>query len=120
MKALVAVALVLVSSTSPYVVDGDTLAFGRERVRIANLDAPDVGIHARCALEQRRGEGAKSYAQGLIRNASLIEIVHRNGLDRFGRTLARVQVDGRDFAGLMIAAGYGRPWRGRSSDWCKG
>ncbi len=119
MKAL-AVALLLAASTSaPYVIDGDTLAFGREHVRIANLDAPDIGSHARCALERQRGQAARRYARALVREAQDIAVVGRQGEDRYGRTLARVQLDGRDFGRLMIAAGHGRPWRGRSSDWCR-
>ena len=119
MKA-VALALVLVaSSSSPYVIDGDTLAFGRERVRIANLDAPDVGSHAHCALEQRRGERARAFARSILRQAASVDVVDRQGFDRYGRALALVRVDGQDFGRLMIAAGHGRPWRGRSSNWCR-
>ena len=118
--ALVAILVIATAATrSPYVIDGDTLAFGSERVRIANLDAPDVGSHARCAQEQRFGQAARSYARALIRRARSILIVEREGQDRYGRTLARVLVDGRDFGEVMIAANHGRPWRGRSSDWCR-
>lgn len=119
MKAVGVALLLLASSSSPYVIDGDTLAFGRERVRIANLDAPDVGSHAHCDLEQRRGEAARAFARSVIRRASVVRVVDRQGLDRYGRTLARVLVDNDDFGRVMIAAGHGRPWRGRSSDWCR-
>lgn len=106
------------ASSSPWVIDGDTLSFDGEHVRVSNLDAPDIGTHARCALEAERGREAKRFAIGLVRGASSVRIGRREGLDRYGRTLARVVVDGRDFAGFMIRAGHGRPWRGRSSDWC--
>lgn len=119
MKALAVALLLVAASGSPHVIDGDTLAFGRERVRIANLDAPDVGSHAHCALEQRRGEAARAFARSVIRRAAVVQVVDRQGLDRYGRTLARVMVDDRDFGRVMIAAGHGRPWRGRSSDWCR-
>lgn len=100
------------------VIDGDTLRKGDERLRIENLDAPDMGSHAKCAKERQRGTAAKSYAIGLIRNARTIDVVWAGRRDRYDRQLVRVMVDGRDFAGLMVSAGYGRPWRGRSSDWC--
>ena len=119
MKAVAVALLLLASSGSLYVIDGDTLAFGRERVRIANLDAPDVGSHAHCALEQRRGEAARAFALSVMRRAAVVQVVDRQGRDRYGRTLARVMIDDRDFGRVMIAAGHGRPWRGRSSDWCR-
>lgn len=119
MKAVALALLLVAASSSPRVIDGDTLAFGRERVRIANLDAPDVGSHAHCALEQRRGEAARAFARAVIDRAAVVQVVDRQGIDRYGRTLARVLVDDRDFGRVMIAAGHGRPWRGRSSDWCR-
>lgn len=100
------------------VVDGDTLARGDVRLRLVNLDAPELGNRARCDAERRRGEGSRDYARALIASASSV-VVHPSGrVDRYKRPLVRVSVDGRDFAALMIAAGHGRPWRGRSSDWC--
>jgi micrococcal nuclease len=115
---LVAVFMLTGASSAPLVIDGDTIVSGEEHVRISNLDAPDIGSHAKCAREAARGWEARRYAVALIRGASSIEVVRREGLDRYGRTLARVLVDGRDFARLMIGAGHGRPWRGRSSNWC--
>lgn len=101
-----------------WVIDGDTIDIRGERVRVVNLDAPDVGSHARCPIEERRGQSAKAYAIRLVRAASNIGVTDRAGQDRYGRSLARVTLDGQDFAGMMIAAGHGRPWQGRSSDWC--
>lgn len=120
MAALGAILVIATAATRmPYVIDGDTLAFGHERVRIVNLDAPDVGSHASCAQEERLGQAARSYARALIRRADSIAIIGREGQDRYGRTLARVLVNGRDFGEIMIATNHGRPWRGRSSDWCR-
>lgn len=100
------------------VIDGDTLRKGDERLRIENLDAPDIGSHAKCPKERQRGTDAKSYAISLIRNARAIDVIWAGRRDRYDRQLVHVMVDGRDFAGLMVSAGYGRPWRGRSSNWC--
>lgn len=112
--------LVLLSASRPaaWVIDGDTIDVRGERVRVANLDAPDVGSHAKCALEERRGQAAKAYAIRLVRGAGEVGLADRQGVDRYGRSLARVTLDRADFAALMIDAGHGRPWRGRSSNWC--
>lgn len=111
MKSLLVLTAVIAVTSPPRVIDGDTLVFGNEHVRIVNLDAPDIGSHARCALERERGLAARGYARA-------VSMGERQGRDRYGRTLARVRVDGRDFGQAMIAAGHGRPWRGRSSNWC--
>lgn len=114
-----AILLLLAASRAPlWVIDGDTIDVRGERVRIANLDAPDVGTHAKCALEEQRGQRAKAYAIRIIRSAHSVAVADRQGHDRYGRSLARVIVDGEDFAGLMIRKGVARPWGGRSSDWC--
>ena len=121
MRALVAVfLLVLLTASRPpvWVIDGDTIDVRGERIRVVNLDAPDVGSHAKCPLEERRGQAAKSYAIALVRSADEVGLADREGQDRYGRSLARVTLDGEDFAAMMIDAGHGRPWRGRSSNWC--
>ena len=102
------------------VVDGDTLARGSVRLRVLNLDAPDIGNHARCTLERKRGEEARRYAVQLLRSArsGAVVVTPSGRVDRYGRALVWVSISGQDFAALMIAAGHGRPWRGRSSDWC--
>jgi micrococcal nuclease len=111
--------LLLIAARAPiWVIDGDTIDIRGERVRIANLDAPDVGSHAKCQLEQRRGAAAKATAIRLVRSAANIRVAERTGTDRYGRTLALVELDGQDFGDLMIRAGQGRPWRGHSSNWC--
>jgi micrococcal nuclease len=99
------------------VVDGDTIDVGAERIRIANLDAPETG-RARCARERELGEAATAAAAELIGGAREIVIHPERRRDRNSRVLARVELDGRDFAELMIARGLGRPWRGRGSNWC--
>lgn len=129
MKGLVVGTLALVIAASAahgrerspvWVIDGDTIDIRGTRVRVANLDAPDIGSHAKCAGEERLGQEAKRYAIQLIRGAKRVEIVNPERLDRYGRTVAHVSIDGRDFGDTMLRAGQARPWRGRSSDWCSG
>ncbi len=103
-----------------WVIDGDTIDIRGTRVRVANLDAPDIGSHAKCATEAKLGQESKRYAIQLIRGAKRVEIVNPERLDRYGRTVAHVSIDGRDFGETMLRAGQARPWRGRSSDWCSG
>lgn len=114
------VALVLTAAGYPHgprVVDADTLARDEVRLRLVNLDAPDLGSHARSDAERARGEVARDYARALLASANRVTVRPSGRIDRYNRPLVWVDVDGRDYAALMIAAGHGHPWRGRTSDW---
>jgi micrococcal nuclease len=105
-------------SAHPWVIDGDTVEYRGERIRIENLDAPEIGERSRCAQERERGYAAKRQAIQLINGGSRFEIYSRDHIDRFGRTVARLKIDGNDFGAMMIRAGVARPWRGGPSNWC--
>jgi endonuclease YncB( thermonuclease family) len=97
--------------------DGDTIRCGAERIRIENIDAPELegspkcrdyrAAHAWCDFEQgrRSRDALKAFlARGTV-------FVVRDGEDKYGRTLARVSVNGRDAGEYLIAQGLARPWR---------
>lgn len=73
------------------VVDGDTLVIARERIRIQNLNAPE--------LDQPGGQAAKARMEALTRGKT----VHCDGKarDRYGRLVARCDVDGNDLGRAM-------------------
>lgn len=99
-------------------VDGDTLAIGRERVRIDGLDAPEAGERARCPREAALAQRATQRMAELAEAGVTIE---RRGLDRYGRTLAVVRDrQGRDVADLLVNQGLAAPYHGRGKrrDWC--
>lgn len=80
--------------------DGDTLrcldADNRQRkVRLHGIDAPEIGQ----AFGSRSREQLASLAMGRE------TVVDHRGEDRYGRTLARLEVDGRDVNREMVAAG---------------
>lgn len=99
------------------VYDGDTIRLGQERIRIVGLDTPELGHRAECESEALAAERAKQALIGEIARGSVA--LHRQGTDRYGRTLARVTVDGRDVADTLIAQGHARPYAGgRRESWC--
>lgn len=99
------------------VTDGDTIRIGAERIRIENLDTPELGDGAECLAERLLADRARDAAAGMFAAAGEVRIA-RAGHDRYGRTLARVSLDGADFGDAMVRAGYARPWTGRRVDWC--
>lgn len=101
-----------------WVIDGDTLIISQEHIRVSNLDAPELANHAKCPIEAQRGLNAKHHATHLVSTATKLTIYKRQGHDKYGRTLARIMLDGQDFGTRMIQNGFARPWRGKTSNWC--
>lgn len=117
-----------------HIVDGDTVALPcdpargiypgcAERIRLVGIDAPETGTRARCEAEAVAGLEAKAALAGLIRGRP-VEIT-RTGVDRYGRTLARLTAGGIDVDAAMLVAGAAIPyapgraaWADRCRHWC--
>lgn len=103
------------------VIDGDTadlLCGGRvERARILGYDSPELFSPA-CPSELAAAVAAKWALRRLIWQADDLSVVFE-GHDRYDRRLARLRLDGRDAAALMVAAGHGRAYDGgERGGWC--
>lgn len=109
----------IVAAHGVRVTDGDTIRIGQERIRIENIDTPELGSGAECLAERRLADLALQNAAALFGAATEVSIA-RTGQDQYGRTLARVSIDGRDFGRTMISTGYAAEWTGRRTDWCGG
>jgi endonuclease YncB( thermonuclease family) len=115
-------ALLILAVTATFAIDGDTIEVAGERIRIANIDTPEIH-HAQCDAERRLGLVAKRRVEELL---ALGAIVVTRGdpdtgrmKDRFGRTLAVVSVHGRDIGDMLIAEGLARKWAGKREPWCE-
>lgn len=103
--------------TSPSVHDGDTIRCGRERVRIANVDAPELPDSPKCQ-DRRQSYARCDFAAGEASRGALVRLLSRGrvmierlGTDPYGRTLATVSVNGVDADDYLIAQGLAKPWR---------
>jgi len=99
------------------VVDGDTLRIDGERVRISNMDAPEMGAHAKCWAEAALASLAKRELEAIVGEYPDITM-RRVGTDRYGRTLALVYAHGHDVGEAMVTQGYASEWVGHRWDWC--
>ena len=126
MPVVLAAAALCVSVT---VHDGDTIRCGRERVRVANIDAPELPGSPKCQdrrvsyawCDYRAGEAARVAQDMLAGEASSVALVRfvsrgrvmitRLGTDPYGRTLATISVNGVDAGDYLIAQGLAKPWR---------
>lgn len=104
----------------PIVVDGDTIddfATG-VRYRIANIDAPETGDNAKCFKERERGEISRQAVIQLFGAAQRIEVRQTWRIDRYGRRVAFVLVDGEDLGRILVKRGLAVLWRGQRNKWC--
>jgi micrococcal nuclease len=108
--------LASVALAAPRIIDGDTLQLSSgERVRIENIDAPE--LQARCEAERRLALAAKADLAQAVGDGSGLR-VERSGVDRYGRTLAKLRRGGTDIGETMISRGLARRWTGRRFSWC--
>lgn len=96
------------------VVDGDTLWWAGEKIRIADIDAPEM--NGRCRAERALAIAARDRLVQLV-NAGAVT-VRRAGKDRYGRTLARLSTRRGSIGEQLIAEGLATRWPKRR-DWCQ-
>jgi endonuclease YncB( thermonuclease family) len=99
------------------VVDGDTFWIAGEKVRVADIDAPETHP-SRCAEEAQLGNAATARLQALLNQGAVtLESADRD-TDRYGRKLRIVTRGGRSLGDQLVAEGLARPWTGRRMPWC--
>ena len=91
-------------------IDGDTLEFSDQRVRLHGIDAPE--LHQKCWLEGSKwacGEESLRALQNLIDGADVkCQKIDR---DRYGRIVARCHSNGHDIGHAMIVSGMALAYR---------
>jgi micrococcal nuclease len=81
---------------------GDT-----EIVRILGIDTPEVRrLEHNLPYDQAFGPEARAFAQGAFAAATEIELLRSPTLDPYGRTLAYLFINGRNYSVMVIKARY--------------
>ena len=99
------------------VVDGDTFYHGRDKVRIAGIDAPETHP-PRCATEARLGEAATHRLRDLLNSGEVTLSSIDRDEDIYGRKLRNVAVGGADVGAALIGEGLARDYAGGRRPWC--
>ena len=118
--ALLAAATFTLCSDAPRitcVVDGDTFWLRGEKVRIADINAPETH-QAGCPAERALGERAALRLAALLNAGPFALEIRGRATDRYGRWLRVVTRGGRSLGAQLVGEGLAEPWRGRRSDWC--
>ena len=105
-------------SASVHVIDGDTFDYGPMRVRIADIDTPEM--HGQCPYETALAARATQRMRALLAAGSFELHALGNGRDedRYGRKLRIVTRGGRSLGDVLVAEGLARTWTGRREPWC--
>jgi micrococcal nuclease len=100
------------------VIDGDTFDLGGTRIRIADIDTPEV--RGRCDYETELAARATARMRTLLYQGGFELHPPADGRDedRFGRKLRIVTRGGRSLGDLLVAEGLARTWTGRRESWC--
>jgi len=111
-------------STKPYqywgkvvrVIDGDTIDFvialgfdieTLKRVRLIGVDTPEIHGVKKTSKEYAEGKKAMEYVESVLTPGRWVELKTYGGpREKYGRWLAEVFVDGKDFNRELIKKGY--------------
>ena len=107
------------SSISPsqiHVYDGDTIIIAHQRMRLLDIDTPEIS-RPRCAAEKTRGYQARDRLRTLVANAERIEVADSGQRDRYERPLIHLVIDGQDTGSLLVSEGHAVPWRPGRQAW---
>ncbi len=98
------------------VIDGDTFDWAGMRVRIADIDTPE--LRGACAEEVALARAATARLGDLLAEGPFE--LRRLGRDEdgYGRKLRVVLRRGRSIGDQLVAEGLARTWTGRREPWC--
>jgi micrococcal nuclease len=99
------------------VVDGDTFGYRGDKIRIADINAPEIG-HPSCPYEAALGERATGRLLALLnRGPFTLQAIDRNR-DKYGRLLRTVTRDGASVGEMLVREGLAEEWKGYRGNWC--
>jgi endonuclease YncB( thermonuclease family) len=101
------------------VVDGDTFWYRGEKIRISDINTPEVS-DPDCPREATLGAQATRRLQDLLNQGAFSLGLDPSGrdTDRYGRKLRTVNRDGESLGGRLVDEGLAERWKGRRSSWC--
>ena len=106
-----------VSTRITCVVDGDTFWLNGSKIRIADIDTPEVGSPG-CASEAALGHQATLRMRELLSAGPFDLVTVDRDEDVHGRKLRVVEREGQSLGAMLVAEGLAGTWEGRQHEWC--
>lgn len=102
---------------STCVVDGDTFHLDGVKIRIADIDTPE--LKGRCEWEIAKAEEARDRLTVLLSEGpfEVVPIGDRDE-DQYGRKLRIITRNGASLGDQLVSEGLARTWTGRREPWC--
>jgi endonuclease YncB( thermonuclease family) len=107
---------------SACVVDGDTIWYHGQKIRLAATDAPEISEPS-CAAERAIGLAARDRLAELMGAAGVVHPTGRR--DRYGRFLATIQTGAGNAETILVREGLSLPYQpgraareARKAHWC--
>lgn len=99
------------------VVDGDTIWLKGQKIRIADIDAPETH-DPRCASEKQLGDRATRRLHDLLESGAIsLRPIDRDE-DVYGRKLRIVLVNGKSVGDTLVSEGLARYYGHGRRPWC--
>lgn len=99
------------------VVDGDTFWYKGDKIRVADIDAPEI-FSAHCPDERSIGEAARDRLLVLLNADGFTMRSETRDTDRYGRKLRIVTRAGRSLGERLVEEALARRWNEPRRDWC--
>jgi micrococcal nuclease len=100
------------------VVDGDTFWLNGVKIRIGDIDTPEISAPG-CDAEYTLGIRARDRLIDLLNQGPIsLERIGSRDEDQYGRKLRVVVRAGTSLGDLLVAEGLARTWTGRREPWC--
>jgi micrococcal nuclease len=99
------------------VVDGDTFWLKGQKIRVADIDTPEISS-PRCDAEFQLGQRAKYRMQELLNAGPIALEPADRATDRYGRALFRVTRNGESLGGTLVGEGLAVWYGNGRPDWC--
>lgn len=100
------------------VVDGDTIWYRGSKIRIADINTPEVS-QPRCSAEAELGREASLRLLDLLNEGPFtLEASETRDEDRYGRKVRTITRGGESLGEVLVDEGLAERWQGYRRDWC--
>jgi len=100
------------------VVDGDTIWLEGVKIRIADIDTPEISS-PKCNAEYERGIRARDRLVVLLNGGEFeLRPIGNRDEDQYGRKLRVIMRSGQSLGDQLVSENLARTWTGRRESWC--
>jgi endonuclease YncB( thermonuclease family) len=108
---------VCTSSSNTCVIDGDTIRYRGEKIRLSDMNAPEI-FSPRCEQEKQLGLRARNRLVSILNHGGFEIVDFGEGYDNYGRKLRKLRQNGMSVGDMLVDEGLAHKWVGFKRSWC--